>query len=142
MNVFLAGCLALMAALSDCQCRDAVTHTTQAETQQVAKDFSYPESPETITDEVPYEVESLAGRVADVTGAGLGKVLVERLSSGWGKRLNATFTDTDGFFSLSYNPNKVEYLKLTKPGFNTLLVKVVTKKKLKSRLDIKLGVSQ
>ncbi len=141
MNIFLAGCMALITALFSCQRCDVVAYADQAEQQQVAKDFSYPESPETITNEVPYEAKSLAGRVADVTDAGLEKVLVERLGSGWGKRLDATFTNSDGSFSLSCNSNKVQYLKLSKPGFDTLLIKVVTKKNLKPRLDIKLGVS-
>jgi hypothetical protein len=142
MNVFLAGCMALITALFSCQCCDVVAQTNQAERQQVAKDFSYPDSPETIKDEVPYEAESLAGRVIDITDAGLGKALVERLSYGWGKRLDATFTDSNGFFSLPCNSNKTQYLKLSKPGFNTLLIKVVMKKKTRSRLNVKLGVSQ
>jgi hypothetical protein len=142
MNIFLAGCMALTIALFSCQRCDVVVHANQAETQQIAKDFSYPESPETITVEVPYEAKSLAGRVADVTDAGLEKVLVERLSSGRGKRLDAIFTDSNGFFSLRCNSSRVQYLKLSKPGFDTLLIKVVMKKDLKSRLDVKLGVSQ
>jgi len=142
MNVFLVGCMALMITLFICQRCDVIAYTNQAEKQQVAKDFSYPESPETIKDEVPYKAESLTGRVLDITDAGLGKVLVERLGSSWRKRLDATFTDSNGFFSLPCNSNKTQYLKLSKPGFNTLLIKVVMKKKNKSRLNVKLSVSQ
>jgi hypothetical protein len=142
MNVFLAGCMALITALFSCQRCDVVAHTNLVEKQQVAKDFSYPESPETIKNEVPYEAESLTGKVVDITDTGLGKVLVERLGSGWGKRLAATFTNSNGSFSLPCDSNKTQYLKLSKPGFNTLLIKVVVKKKTKSRLNVKLGVSQ
>lgn len=142
MNVFLAGCLALMTALFNCQRCDVVSHTAQAETQQVAKDFSYPESPETIKDETPYEAKSLAGRVVDPTGAGMGKALVERLNAGWKKRIAATLTDPEGSFSFSRSSSKAQFLRISKPGFNTLLVKVKIKKNLKSQLNLKLGVSQ
>lgn len=142
MNVFLAGCLALLAAVSNCQRGHVVTQAEQAKAQQVAKDFSYPESPETIKDETPYEAESLAGRISDPTGAGLEKALVERLSSGWRKRIDATFADSEGSFSFSRYSGKTQFLKISKPGFNTLLVKVKIKDNVKSPLSIKLGVSQ
>lgn len=76
--------MALVTALFSCPRCNVAARIDQAETRPVAKDFSYPEAPETVTNEVPYEAKSLAGRVADVTGAGLDKVLVERLGSGWG----------------------------------------------------------
>ncbi len=142
MNAFLAGCLALMTVLLNCQNRQAITHTVQAESQQVAKDFRYPESPETIKDGTPYGAKTLAGRVIDPAGAGMEKVLVERLDSGWGKRIDATFTDSDGSFSFFRYSGKTQFLRLSKPGFNTLLVKVRIKKNLKSQLKLKLGLSQ
>jgi hypothetical protein len=141
MNVFLAGSLALMIALVNCQRCHVVIHTAPDETQQVAQDFSYPESPETTRDEIPYKANSLAGRVVDPTGAGLEKALVERLNSGWKKRINATFTDSQGSFSFSQHSGKMQFLKISKPGFNTLLVKVAIKKNLNSQLNLKLGVS-
>lgn len=143
MNTFLAGCLALMIAVSNCQRGHVITHTEQAKPQQVAKDFSYPESPATIKVESPYKAKSLAGRISDPTGAGLEKALVERLSSGWKKRIDATFTDSEGSFSFpQYSSGKTQFLKISKPGFNTLLVKVKIKDSVKSLLSIKLGASQ
>jgi hypothetical protein len=142
MNVFFAGCLALLAAVSYCRQGHVATHTEQAEAQQVAKDFSYPESPETIKVETPYEAESLAGRISDPTGVGLERALVECLSSGWKKRIDATFTGSEGSFSFSRCSGKTQFLRISKSGFNTLLVKVKIKENQKSPLNIKLGVSQ
>jgi hypothetical protein len=141
MNVFLAGCLALTMALSDCQRGHVIKHTERAKAQQVAKDCSYPESPAIIRVESPYEAQSLAGRISDPTSAGLEKVLVQRLSSGWKKCIDATFTDSEGSFSFSQYSGKTQFLRISKPGFNTLLIKVKIKDDLKPLLSLKLGAS-
>lgn len=141
MNIFLAGCIAFITALHGYQHYHVILYSNKVSTQQVAKDFSYPESPETIKEEVPYEAQSLNGKVIDVTDSGLEKVFVERLCPGWGRRLDATFTDSNGFFSLSSNSKKVQYLKFSKPGFNTLLIKVKLKNTASSSLNVKLGIS-
>lgn len=142
MNVFLAGCLVLLAGVSNCQRDQHVRHVEQTKPQQVAEDFNYPESPATIQVESPYEAESLTGRISDPTSGGLERVLVERLSSGWKKRIDATFTNSEGSFSFSRYSGKTQFLKISKPGFNTLLVKVRLKDNVKSPLSIKLSVSQ
>ena len=141
MTVFLTGCMALIISAYGCQRCDVAAQSTRPKEQQVAKDFSYPESPETVRDEVPYEAKSLSGNVGDVTDSGLETVLVERLGSGWGKRVAATFSDSNGSFSLPRSSNKTQYLRFSKPGFNTLLIRVVLTKKPKARLSIKLGSS-
>lgn len=141
MNVFLVGCLTLLAAVSNCQRSHVVTRAEQSKAPQIAEDFSYPVSPETITNETSYEAKSLAGRINDPSGAGLEKALVERLSSGWKKRLDATFTDSEGSFSFSHYSGKTQFLKISKPGFNTLLVRVKIKENLKTPLSIELNVS-
>jgi hypothetical protein len=142
MNIFLAVCLALTAAVSNCQKNHVAAPSEEAKVQRVPEDFNYPESPETVQDEIPYEAKSLAGKISDPTGAGLGKALVELLSSGWKKRIDATFTDSEGSFSFSRYSGKTHFLRISKPGFNTLLIKVDIKENLKTTLSIKLGVSQ
>ena len=142
MNIFLAGCLALMAAVSNCQQGHVVIPVAQARAEQVAEDFSYPESPETIIDETPYEAKALDGRISDPTGAGLEKALVERLSADRKKRIDATFTDSEGSFSFPRYSGKTQFLKISKPGFNALQVKVKIKEGVKTPLSIKLGFSQ
>src|SRR5205807_1959568 len=96
--------------------------------RRVVGGFSYPESPEIIKVEIPYEAETLAGRVVDSTEAGLDKVLVELLSPDWKKRIDATLTDSNGSFSFFRYSGKTQFLKLSKPGFNTLLIKARIKK--------------
>ena len=142
MNIFFAGCLTLLTVVSNCQRSHVVAHLDQAEAQQATRDFSYPESPEIIKDETPHEAMALAGRISDHTGAGLERALVEHLSSGWKKRIDATFTDSEGSFSFSQYSGTTQFLKISKPGFNTLLIKVKIKEELKTQLNIKLALSQ
>jgi hypothetical protein len=84
----------------------------------------------------------LAGRVSDPNGAGLDKVLVERLGCGWGKRLEATFTNPHGHFSFRSRLKGMQYLRLSKPGFNTALIRVqLRKKNAPPNLDVNLSLS-
>jgi hypothetical protein len=108
----------------------------------VPKGFHYPESPETIQVEVPFQSNSLAGRVVDSAGSGVEKVLVECLRPGWVRRRSARFTDSEGAFVFPKQSTGMRYLRLSKPGFKTMLVKVVIAKKAQPPLQLELRVSQ
>lgn len=140
MNIFLIGFLALNLTSLNCQSWGALGQTTQFETRKVPKDFSYPEARETVKADAPLSVRSLAGKVVDSTNSAIERVLVERLSTGWNKRLDATFTDSNGLFSLPGRSN-IQYLKLSKPGFDTLLIRVRINRKAKAKLTLALNPS-
>ena len=106
--------------------------------RQVSKDSSYPEASATVEVEKPYSAKSLSGIVELPNGGGLSDVLVERVNSDWGTRLDAVFSDSDGRFSFRNLPRGTYYLKLSKSGFSTLRVKVMLRKKSKSRLKFSL----
>jgi hypothetical protein len=63
------------------------------------------------------------------------------MDSNWHKRIDAVFSHADGSFSISDNSSKTNFLRLSKIGFNTLLIKVVIKKKAKLPLTLRLGFS-
>ena len=108
---------------------------------RVPKGFHYPESQETIQVDAPIKSKSLAGRVVDPAGFGLDKVLVEHVGAGWRHRRSARFTDSEGLFVFSTHSSGGHYLRLSKPGFKTLLVKVLITKNSQSQLRLALGVS-
>ena len=110
------------------------------QTQKVSPGFSYPESQETIKVDAEIKSRSLSGRVIDPGGASASKVLVERLRPGWGKRISAVFSNADGRFSFSVGSG-THYLRVSKPGFNTMLLKVTVGAKAKSNLRIDLKPS-
>lgn len=123
------------------QCWIAVGQTMRSGAQKVPKAFRYPEARETVKTNAVTWVNSLAGRAVDSTNAPLEKVLVERLSTGWGKRIDATFTDADGSFSLPGRSAKTRYLKLSKPGFDTLLIRVRVNRRSNAKLTLALNPS-
>ena len=104
----------------------------------VPRDFSYPEGSETIEIEAAIPAGALSGVVEVQSGGGIPDVLVERVTPDWEARLDAAFSDSGGRFSLSRVPPGSYYLKLSKPGFSTLRVKVRVKKRDKSRLRLRL----
>ena len=136
MNHFLIKCLILCTLVSS-----VFGEPRNHNQSKVPKDFRYPESQETVQVRVPIESKSLAGRVVDSASFGLEKVLVERLSAGWRRRQNAMFTDSEGAFVFRKQGIGRYYLRLSKPGFKTLLVRVLVTNKSQSSLRLVLGVS-
>jgi hypothetical protein len=108
---------------------------------QVPKDFSYPESPSTTKLEQPITARSLSGSVLVPSGSKIPKVLVELVSEDWKTRVDARFTNSEGLFVFAKVPMGKHFLKLSMPGFDTLLVTVITKKKTKARLRLYLKFS-
>jgi hypothetical protein len=122
----------------------SVSHSVNAgqdKPDQIPKDFAYPEPPSKTELKTPIKARSLSGKVADSAGFPIPKVLVERVSSDWKERLDATFTDSEGTFVLPNVPMGKHFLKLSKPGFNTLLIRVITTRKSKAELELHLIVS-
>ena len=103
---------------------------------RVPKEFSYPEASETV--QIALSAKSLAGVVRVPNGEVLADALVERVSANGKKRLDATFTDSQGKFHLSALPDGKYFLKVSKSGFSTLKVEVRVKKKAKSLMDLAL----
>jgi len=105
------------------------------------KDFSYPESREIIEVERPMYVRATSGTVVDPSGSGITKALVEIVTENRKTRLAATFTNDEGAFSFPHAVVGKHYLKVSMPGFDTLLVTVVVTKKAKGGLKLFLHIS-
>lgn len=110
---------------------------------RVLPDFNYPESMGTVEIVKPFVVNSLSGKVVAPNGEPLEKVLVEIVTSGSEERIDATFTDVNGFFGFdrALKPRKETILRFNLPGFITLIVKVVINKKSKKLLVLELPLS-
>lgn len=109
--------------------------------REVPAGFNYPQSQETIQVDAEIKSRSLSGVVTDPSGAGASKVLVERVRANWGKRISAVFSDTDGHFGFAGIGPGTHFLRVSKPGFNTMLLKVRVNAKTKSTLRIDLKLS-
>jgi hypothetical protein len=112
------------------------------EKQRVPDNFSYPESPEIIQINKSIKSKSMSGIITDPSGAAASDVLVEILEDNWGKRVEAVFTNSEGNFTFTRRPPGIYFLKISKPGFDSMLLKVeVTTKRASSRLKIRLKLS-
>jgi hypothetical protein len=112
------------------------------EKQKVPEDFSYPPSPQIIQINKAMRSNSLSGVITDPSGSATSEVLVEILESNWGNRIEAILTDSEGVFAFTKNAPGVYFLRLSKPGFDSMLLKVqVAKKKAGLRLRVKLRLS-
>src|SRR5262245_21090545 len=116
---------------------------TQAqEKQRAPENFSYPPSAEIVQINKVVKSKSLSGAITDPSGAAASDVLVEKLEDNWGKRVEAILTDSKGYFAFTESAPGIYFLKLSKPGFDSTLLKVeVTTKKANSKLKIKLRLS-
>lgn len=108
--------------------------------QKVPSGFRYPPSHETIKVEAEIESRSLSGVVTDPRGVGASRVLVERVEAGWGKRISAVLSNRDGRFAFPIRSG-THFLRVSKPGFNTMLLKVRVSRKTKSLLHVELQLS-
>jgi hypothetical protein len=117
-------------------------HAQAQEKQRVPDSFNYPESPDIIKIDVIIKSKSLSGSITDPGGGALSDVLIEQLEDNWGKRVAAIFTDAKGRFEFTRITPGIYFLKISKPGFNSMLFKIeVTTKKASSKLKFSLKFS-
>ena len=139
MKKVFSGILIFGVVLVGSQCQ--YVKASQKNGREVPKDFSYPESPSTTRVEVPMFAKSLSGFVAAPSGSKIPKALVEIVSEDWKTRLGAIFTDSEGSFLSARAPIGKHYLKISMPGFDTLLITVITTKRSHARLKLFLNPS-
>lgn len=74
----------------------------------------------------PVAAQTMAGHVyAEHTDLGMEGVLVEVCDSNWRNPASFQRTDAEGYFSFPpLKKRRIYYLRLSRPNFNTLLVKV------------------
>jgi hypothetical protein len=109
--------------------------------RQVPPGFAYPESPSRTELKEPIRTRFLGGTVMDADGFPLSDVLVERVEGDWGTRLGAAFSSSDGVFLFNGESTGMHFLRLSKPGSDTLLVRVITSKKARHPLKLRLRFS-
>jgi hypothetical protein len=99
---------------------------------QVPDSFKYPEA---------MGIVSLSGIITAPNGVALEKVLVERTTRNWEKRIEATFTDSKGCFFFPNTFPGYQYLRFSLPGSGTLQVRVKINKRSRSRLRLELPIA-
>lgn len=105
---------------------------------QTTQDFHYPESSEIVEIATPLNSRALSGKIIDPTGCGISSALIEIVDSDWKNPKNAILTNSRGRFNFQDITLGKYFLKISKPGFKTLLVKVIIKRSSKSLLKISL----
>ena len=90
----------------------------------------------------PITAGSLSGIVIDSEGFPIPDALVERVNHTWEATFDERKTDSNGRFSFGKMPKGRYFLKASKLGFNTLVLKVRTTNKSKAKLKLSLRVSQ
>jgi hypothetical protein len=109
--------------------------------QAPPNDFAYPPSRTTIVVDQPIEAGSLRGTVVGPDGFPLADVLVEIIGKDE-KRVGAVLTTSTGTFSFKSKPAGQYVLRVSKPGFDTMLFHIVVDKRLKKTLLLQLELSQ
>jgi hypothetical protein len=104
--------------------------------QRVPADFVYPSSQETLQIDAVIKSKSLSGIVTDPNGAPLPKVLVERVNKNWGERIEAILTDSEGQFVFEPSRAGIHFVRLSKPGFTPMLLRVNVNQKARANLSI------
>lgn len=109
--------------------------------QAPPKDFAYPPSRTIIVVDHPIEADSLRGTVVGPDGSPLADVLVEIIGKD-DRRVGAVLTTRTGAFSFKNKPAGQYVLRVSKPGFDTMLFHIVVHKRLKKALLLQLEPSQ
>jgi hypothetical protein len=105
-----------------------VTLVSRAQEQVPPKTFEYPPSRTIIVIKKPLDASSLSGSVSDPTGCPVEKVLVEIVDERDKRRVDARLTNQKGTFLFPKERKGRYVLRLSKPGFDTMLVTVVVQK--------------
>jgi hypothetical protein len=110
--------------------------------RKIPPEFEY--SPGYIMQEHPaVTVQSLRGRVTDARGAPIEHVLVERTTSDYKTRMDASLTDSAGRFHFRMMHSNTYYLRFRYRGFDDFLISVqVSPNADKGSLEIPLVVSK
>jgi len=117
-------------------------HAQGQRNKRAPENFKYPESPNIFQVDKVIKSKSLSGTISYPGGAGMPDALVEKLESNWGRRVEAILTDSKGYFIFTGVAPEIYFLKVSKPGFDSVRFKVeVTTKKSSSRLKIVLSLS-
>ncbi len=75
------------------------------------------------------------------TGQRVPSALVERMTPNWRARLDATLTDSEGRFSFPGLSEGHYFVKVSKPGFDTVLVRVIVDREGTRELRLELQPS-
>jgi hypothetical protein len=125
----------LLAVLAACQVAPS------SEGRIPPKDFTYPPSRTVVVVPDHFVVDSLDGTVVDPTGSAMRDVLVEIVKGDRNTRVDARLTSKEGMFAFVKIRAGKHTLRLSKPGFDTLIVTVLVKKGAKDNLRIQLELS-
>jgi hypothetical protein len=90
----------------------------------------------------PLHASSLSGIVVDRTGSEIPGVLVERLSLDGNSAQEGIVTDAKGIFIFSQITKGRHSLKLSKPGWSTMYIRVVIDKKAKGKLELAMSIAR
>ena len=85
---------------------------------------------------------SLSGIVTDKNGGSIPNATVERLGNKWKKKIDSTYTNSEGQFNFPNLPDGTYYLRIIKKGFNhseVKIKKVVRKSKAKLILELEIS---
>jgi len=97
---------------------------------------------EAIKIQKPFRASSLSGIVVDRTGSEIPGVLVERLSLDENSAQEGIVTDPKGLFIFPQITQGKHSLKLTKPGWSTMYIRVVIDKKAKGKLEVEMSIAR
>jgi hypothetical protein len=107
---------------------------------RIPPEYEYPQGWITNSEKDHAVVRSLSGVVNDGSGAPIQFVLVERMSSDFKRRIEATLTDEKGSFRFPHVHGGNQYLRFRFRGFNDYEVPVIVSPKSKKH-DLTIGMS-
>lgn len=107
-------------------------------TKGVPRHFHYTQLGNVVVEHQLVKANQLAGKVLDPQGEPIPCALVERVSKS-GNRLDAAFTDDNGYFQLKHVPAGRYRLRVTSPNFN--LTRVTVQVDSANRNDLKIELT-
>jgi hypothetical protein len=108
--------------------------------RRIPPEYEYPQGWITNSEKEHAVVRSLSGVVEDGSGAPIQFVLVERMSSDFKQRIEATLTDEKGSFRFRHAHTGNHYLRFRFRGFNDYELPVIVSPKAKKH-DLTIGMS-
>jgi Carboxypeptidase regulatory-like domain len=117
----------------------ACTHYST--TESVPPSLKYPQFGESVIVPDPLVAKQIAGKVLDPGGNPVSRAIVEITTPDWSERVVAVFTDRDGRFAFAQQTLSEYAVKITKPGFAPLLVKIRISKAGASKLKLVMHIA-